>query len=47
MRSGVKEPLRARQDGETVFRLMVDVLTKVNITSKHFNRLEETKRVSR
>jgi len=30
---------------EAVFRLMVDVLMKVNITSKHFNRLREAKRV--
>ncbi len=32
---------------EAVFRLMVDVLMKVNITSKHFNRLRKAKRVER
>jgi hypothetical protein len=30
---------------ESVFRLMMDVLIKVNITSKHFIRLGEAKRV--
>jgi len=30
---------------EAVFRLMVDVLMKVNITSKHFNWLRKAKRV--
>ncbi len=30
---------------EAVFRLMVDVLIKVNITSKHFYRLRNAKRV--
>ncbi len=30
---------------EAVFRLMVDVLMKVNITSKHFQRLRKAKRV--
>jgi len=29
---------------EAVFRLMVDVLMKVNITSKHFIRLREAER---
>jgi len=30
---------------EAVFRLMVDVLMKVNITSKHFQRLRKAKKV--
>ena len=30
---------------EAVFRLMVDVLVNVNITSKHFNRLGKRKRI--
>ena len=30
---------------EAVFHLMVDVLIKVNIASKHFNRLREAKKI--
>jgi hypothetical protein len=30
---------------EAVFRLMVDVLMKVNLTSKHFHRLQKARRV--
>jgi hypothetical protein len=30
---------------EAVFHLMVDVLIKVNIASKHFNRLMEAKKI--